>query len=422
MPPSATDLLEFSTAAKYRIRWLAQRRPSQVPPDVDWDVWLLLAGRGFGKSRCGSEWVWWRARSRPGTRWAVVAPTFADCRDTCVEGESGILASAADDDIAAWNRSIGELRLANGSLIRLFSAEEPDRLRGPQFHGAWADELAAWEKGTETWDMLQFCLRLGQHPQVVVTTTPKPTKLVRQLVAQDNVVVTRGSTYENRANLAPTTLTSLLRRYEGTRLGRQELMGEILDDVEGALWTRALIPDPIDPPHGHELVRVVVGVDPPGGGRAEAGIVAAGIRASDGQFVILEDRSGRMSPHEWAATACNLYHDWKADRVVAETNYGGTMVRSTIESVDPNVPVKVVTATRGKQQRAEPIVALYEQGRVEHVRGLDVLEDQMVEWVPGKGDSPDRLDGMVWAVTELMGADAPVVAPGHGGQTSGWRG
>jgi phage terminase large subunit-like protein len=419
----ATELTRFSPPAKHRARWLAQRRPTQgPPPGDDWDVWLLLAGRGFGKTRTAAEWLWWQAWRHPGSRWALVAPTFADARDTCVEGESGLLACAPPEAVEKWNRSLGELVFTNGSRAKLFSGDEPNRLRGPQHHGAWVDELAAFDYGQEAWDQLMFGLRLGEHPRTVVTTTPRPTPLVRSLVAQDNVATTRGSTYENAANLAPSTLQSLLRRYEGTRLGRQELMGEILDDVEGALWTRQLIPEPTAPPP-HDWRRLVVAVDPPGGGRAEAGIIAAGMHRD--RYWVLRDRSARLSPREWGAAAVDLYHELRADRIVAERNYGGDMVAATIAGIDPTAALEVVTATRGKAQRAEPIAALYEQGHVCHAPGLDDLEDQMCTWVPGTGESPDRLDAAVWALTWLLERErmayAETVVAAPAARPSYWR-
>lgn len=391
-------------------------RSPQVAPDGDWNTWLILAGRGFGKTRVGAEWVKDRALALPGTRWAIIAPTYADARDTCVEGESGLLGVLPREWVAKWNRSLGELDLTNGSRVKLFSADEPDRLRGPQHHGAWCDELAAW-KYPEAWDQLQFGLRLGDRPQTVVTTTPKPVPLLTGdgrdgrrlgLMRRDRVVITRGSTFDNAANLSAAALDELRTRYEGTRLGRQELHAEILDDVEGALWTRAML-DTAAVAHAPELVRTVVAIDPAvtsGEESDETGIIAAGIGA-DGHLYVLHDRSGRFSPAEWANRAVALYDEVSGDRVVGEVNNGGDLVEANLRVADPQVPYKRVTATKGKRLRAEPVAALYEQGRVHHLPGLGLLEDQMTSWTPESGGSPDRLDALVWAITELALGEGP---------------
>ena len=398
--------------AKKRALWLIKRREKQAPPSGNdaWDVWIVCSGRGYGKTKTAAEWLWWKAYRNPRTRWAIVVPTFADGRDTCVEGDSGILNCAPDGFVRTWNRSMGEIIFANESRAKIFSAEEPERLRGPQHHGAWCDEFAAMANQREVWDQLNFGLRLGKNPQIVITTTPKPTKLMKELMSDDSgrVRLTVGTTFENAANLAPSTIETLKKRYEGTRLGRQELYGELLGDVEGALWNRGIIPEPSTPPKA--MLRIVVAIDPPGGGRAEAGIVVAGVDW-DGRFWVLADHSGRMSPHEWASKGIDLFREFRADCVVAERNFGGAMVEATIQQaietvrqVHPyfEVPVKLVTASRGKQQRAEPLVALYEQGRVFHVKGLEALEEQMVEWIPGEGDSPDRADACFVAGTMIL--------------------
>lgn len=377
------------------------RAPSQLPPDGDWLVWLIQAGRGWGKTRVGAEWIKARALEQPGTRWAVVAPTFGDARDTCVEGESGLLAVLPDDRVANWNRSMGELFLANGSRIKCFSADEPERLRGPQHHGAWCDELAAW-RYPDAWDQLQFGLRLGDMPRTVVTTTPKPTRLVKALAERTDVHVTRGATFDNAANLSAAALAELRARYEGTRMGRQELYGELLDDVEGALWTHAMIDDHRRPMP--ELVRVVTAIDPAvtsGEDSDETGIIVAGI-GTDGDGYVVADRSGKFTPDAWARRAVAAHDEHQGDRVVAEVNNGGDLVELTLRAVDPSVPYRKVTASRGKRLRAEPVAALYEQGRIHHVGVFDKLEEQMLTWTPESGDSPDRLDALVWALTDLM--------------------
>lgn len=386
------------------MRWTHElARTEQVPPDnTDWTTYLFLAGRGAGKTRTAAEWLAWKASSNPKTRWAIIAPTHADARDTCVEGESGILKILREyGTLKDYNRSISEIFLTNGSRIKLFSGEEPDRLRGPQFHGGWFDELAAF-KYADTWDQYQFGARLGVHPQTIVTTTPRPTKLIKDLIARDKVLVVRGSTFDNAKNLAPSALAELKLRYENTRLGRQELYGEILDTVEGALWTREMIErarvTDIPP-----LIRIVIAIDPAVTSNAnsdETGIIAAGITA-DNHYYVLDDKSLRASPDAWARVAVNLYHDLKADKIIAETNNGGDMVTLLIRQVDHNVPVKKVTATRGKQVRAEPISSLYEQGRVHHHGYFAELETQLCEWTPIATFSPDRLDALVWALTEL---------------------
>ncbi len=395
------------------MRWTHQlARTEQIPTDnEDWNTWLFLAGRGAGKTRTAAEWLAWKAISNEGTRWAIVAPTHADARDTCVEGESGILNILKEYGVLRdYNRSISEIFLTNKSRIKLFSGEEPDRLRGPQFHGGWFDELAAFKR-PDAWDQYQFGARLGQHPQTIITTTPRPTKLVKDLVEREGVKVVRGSTFDNAKNLAPSALAELKLRYENTRLGRQELYGEILDTVEGALWTREVIErarvTDIPP-----LIRIVVAIDPAVTNNAdsdETGIVAAGI-TSDNHYYVLSDKSLRASPDAWARQAVNLYHDLGADKIIAETNNGGDMVTLLIKQVDHSAPVKKVTATRGKQLRAEPISSLYEQGRVHHHGYFAELETQMCEWTPISNESPDRLDALVWAITELNSGSSSMMS------------
>jgi len=399
--------------ASRRVRWTHQlARVEQLPTsDKSWTTWLYLAGRGAGKTRTAAEWLAYQASSNPKTRWAIAAPTYGDVRDTCAEGESGIVRVLREyGTLKDYNRSIGEIFLTNGSRIKLFSGEEPDRFRGPQFHGGWFDELAAF-KYPDAWDQYQFGLRLGEFPQTIVTTTPRPTKLIKDLITRDGVRVQRGSTFDNAKNLAASALAELKLRYENTRLGRQELYGEILDNVEGALWTREMIETArVDsaPP----LVRVVVAIDPAVTSAAtsdETGIVAAGI-GNNGDYYILSDKSLRASPDAWARQAVMLYHEYKADKIIAETNNGGDMVIMLLKQVDASVPTKKVTATRGKQLRAEPISSLYEQGRVHHVGYFADLEVQMCEWTPLSNESPDRLDALVWALTELNSGGSSMIA------------
>lgn len=387
--------------------WVERARANQLPPPGDWRVWLILAGRGWGKTKTVVEWAQEQALRMPGSRGAVVARTAADARDVLVDGESGFLALGKDAPVHESSKR--RLTWRNGSIATLYSAEEPSALRGPQHHWGVCDELAAW-KFPEAYDQLLFGLRLGRSPRVVVATTPRPTPLVKKLLADPMVHVTRGSTYENRANLAPAFFSQIIVQYEGTRLGRQELNAELLDDAPGALWRREDI-DAARVTKAPELRLVVVGVDPAatsGESAAETGIVAAGLGV-DGHYYVLDDRSVRATPDGWARQAVALYHGLRADRIVAEVNQGGEMVTATIRTVDKAVPVRPVRATRGKRTRAEPVAALYEQRRVHHVGLLGTLEDQMCSWEPGVGDSPDRVDALVWACTDLM-IRAPVRA------------
>ena len=360
--------------------WRARARPSQLPPSGDWAGWLVLTGRGWGKTRVGSEWIHESVQAGEAKRIALVAPTAADARDTMVEGESGILATAPRWNRPEYEPSKRKLTWRSGAIALTFSSEEADRLRGPQFDLAWADELAAWNDPQHAWDMLQLGLRLGKRPRWLVTTTPRPLKIIKGLLARSDVVTTRGSTFENEANLAPSFLASIRDRYEGTRLGRQELNAEILEDTPGALWTRATL-DAATVKQAPDLVRVVVGVDPSGTKGAmdsgdSIGIVVAGLGV-DGVGYVLADRSCKLSPDGWGRRAVEAYREFKADRIVAEKNFGGAMVEHVIRTVDLGVSYKEVTASRGKAARAEPVAALYEQGRVLHVGIHSELEDQM---------------------------------------------
>jgi phage terminase large subunit-like protein len=393
--------------------WPATARPNQLPPPGHWwQIWLLLAGRGFGKTRTLAEWVCQQTASGQASRIALVAATAADARDVLVEGESGILAVAPPWFRPVYESSKRRLTWPNGALATTFSAEEPERLRGPQHDAAVCDELGSWSR-PETWDMLQFGLRLGGNPRCLVATTPRPTKLIRELLAREghDVAITRGSTYENRANLAPGFFAQVIRKYEGTRLGRQELNAEILDDVPGALWSRARIEETRWPVHRNlpDLMRIVVAIDPAvstGEDADETGIVVAG-KDANGHGYVLADQSGRYPPTEWARTAIALYRQHKADRIVAEVNNGGDMVEATIRMVDPNVSYNKVHASRGKVIRAEPVAALYEQGRIHHVGAFPTLEDQQCAFTTdfdrkAAGFSPDRVDALVWALTDLL--------------------
>lgn len=381
--------------------WLATARPNQIQPPGDWTYWLLLAGRGFGKTRVGAETIKAWASVPLQAPIHIVAPTAADVRTVMIEGPSGLLSCYPPAERPAYEPSRRLITWPNGNTALTFSADEPERLRGPQCCAFWADEIAAWRFLEEAWDNLLFGFRLGK-PRGVITTTPKPRKIVRDLVADPACVVTRGSTYENRANLAPEFFRTIIGRYEGTRLGRQELLAELLDDTPGALWSRDTIEKsrrswPVS------LTRVVVAVDPSvssSEGAAECGIVVCGL-APDGHVDVLADLSLRASPAEWGSVVARAFFDWHADVVAAEVNNGGDLVEANIRGLAPNLPVKKLHASRGKMVRAEPVAALYERGMVHHCRPMPELEDQMLTYVPGM-DSPDRMDAVVWGVTELL--------------------
>ena len=410
--------LDPKKAEELRYTWRFWARPQQIAPEGVWNTWFINAGRGFGKTRAGVEWV--REKIKEGhKRVAVIAATNGDLEKVVVRGESGFLNCCWSGDkthsgaylgLPEWSPTKRTLTWANGASVTLFSAEEPDRLRGPQFSALWADELAAWNKDRETWDMAQFGLRLGKHPQVCVTTTPRPTKLVRDILKNPKSVVTYGSTFDNSVNLASTFIQAVKDQYEGTRLGRQELYAEIMDEASGALWTRELLSrcevEGVDDPvaFAKTLARVVISVDPAVTSNAESdmtGIIVAGIDLN-GCSYILEDATDRYTPEGWATKAIALYNLYEADKIVAERNQGGDLVKYTLHTVDETIPLRLVHASRGKFARAEPISSLYERGKVKHVKGLDALEDQMVQFEPlGSIGSPDRLDAMVWAITEL---------------------
>ena len=395
----AAALLELRRREQDAPTWFdSYARPDQCPPLGAWRTWLILAGRGWGKTRTGAEWL--REQRDTCPRMAIIAPTFADARDTCVEGESGLLAICKPSEVTKWNRSIGEFEFSNGAQVKLFSGDKPARLRGPQHHALWFDELAAFQYIQAAWDMAMFGLRLGDNPRAVVTTTPRPLPLIKTLMADAKTHVTRGSTYDNRANLAPAFFEDIVSRYEGTRLGRQELNAELIDDVEGALWTRDLLEANRITSVG-DVSRIVVAVDPEANASAhsETGIVVAGQMAED-LYCVLDDASISGTPDQWARQVVSTFHKWRADRVVVERNQGGDMVAAVLRSVDANLPITEVYATRGKYTRAEPISAMYEQGKVKHAGAFPKLEDQLCTWVPGE-NSPDRLDAMVWALTDL---------------------
>ena len=399
--------------AELKWHWPFWARPNQLPPEGEWITWLLLAGRGFGKTRCGAEWVRQQAKNFPGCRIALVGETAADCRKVMVEGESGILAISPPDFMPTYHPTNRQLVWPNGSIAETYNATEPDQLRGPQHHFAWCDEIAKWKYMQATWDQVQMGLRLGENPQQVVTTTPRPVDLIKKILADKDTAVTKGRTYDNAGNLAAPFLKKITEDYEGTRLGRQELDAEILDDIPGALFQRSAIDANRLGEVPEDLERVIVAVDPAASseeGSDENGIVVVGLaRDKDGyaRGYVLEDGSLRGSPEEWARRAVGLYRKWEADKIVAEKNQGGEMVSSVIRAVDRSIIPKLVHASRGKIVRAEPISSLYEQNRIHHVGRFDKLEDQMctfsIDNIRGNGNgSPDRVDALVWGLTELF--------------------
>jgi phage terminase large subunit-like protein len=392
--------------------------PHQLPPSGDWRTWVIMGGRGAGKTRAGAEWV--RAEvegARPMDagrckRIALVGETIDQVREVMIFGESGILACSPPDRRPEWQATRKRLIWPNGAVAQAFSAHDPEGLRGPQFDGAWVDELAKWKRARETWDMLQFGLRLGDAPRVCVTTTPRNVGVLKDILAASSTVTTSAPTEANRAYLAEGFLDEVRARYAGTRLGRQELDGILIDEAEDALWTPAMI-EAARIETLPEFDRVVVAVDPPVSGHAgsdECGIIVVGAitrgPVQDWRAYVLADASvSAASPARWARAAIRARELWGAERVVAEVNQGGDLVEQVIRQVDPLVPLRKVHASRGKVARAEPVAALYEQGRVHHARGLGALEDQMCAMTArgyeGRG-SPDRVDALVWALTDLI--------------------
>ncbi|MGO9171997.1 MAG: DNA-packaging protein [Rhodomicrobium sp.] len=412
--------LTDAEALSLQYDWSFWARLEQKAPKSDWAIWLILAGRGAGKTRTGAEWI--RANVCGATplaagrysRLALVAETAADARDVIVEGESGLLAIHPPGFRPKFESSKRRLTWPNGAWATLYNATEPDQLRGPQHEAAWCDELAKWRYAQQTWDMLQFGMRLGDDPRQVITTTPRPIPLVRDLLKREGerVAVTRGSTYDNRANLAASYFANVVKQYEGTRLGRQELNAEVLDDIPGALWTRAAIDEKRLKNQGAlpAMQRVVIGVDPAakasaeGDQTSETGIIAAGL-GEDGRGYVLDDLSCRLSPGGWARKAIAAYDRYSADAIIVEVNQGGDMVETVLRAERQGLPIRKVRASKGKTTRAEPIAALYEQGRVSHAGAFPALEDQMVLFTPFgiEGDgAADRVDALVWAMTDLF--------------------
>lgn len=393
--------------------WDFWAREDQLPPPGDWLTWLMIGGRGAGKTRAGAEWLRGMVFGRPGYasapvgRLALIGETLADVRDVMIEGVSGLLAVHPRAERPLFQPSRRRLEWPNGAVALCFSSEDPESLRGPQFEAAWADELGKWRHQEACWDMLQFGLRLGTMPRQLVTTTPRPTPLVKRLVAAERTVITHAATHANLGNLAPGFLERVVGRYQGTRLGRQEIDGVLIEDRADALWSREAI-DRLRVGAPPPLSRIVVAVDPPASRRRGAdacGIIACGL-AADGTGYVLADASlSEARPERWAAAAIGLYHALDADALVAEVNQGGDMVESVLREVDATVPVTTVRATRGKYLRAEPVAAIYAQGRVRHAGSFPALEDELVDFGPdglSNGRSPDRLDALVWALSSLL--------------------
>ncbi len=404
--------------------WRIVGRPKQQAPAGDWTFWILLGGRGAGKSLAGAQWARRMAEQNAGCRVGLVAPTFADGRDTMIEGQSGLLSIVRPEVLrggsraTAWNRSVGELHFADGSQFLVFSSEKPDRLRGPEHHFVWGDEVASWQDAhrgdvlESTWSNMKLGCRLGEHPRFAVTTTPKPNRLIRDILSipEPRLVKVVSSSYENRDNLAEWWWQEVVAPYEGTRLGQQEIHAVMLEDVEGALWTHAqldalrVVEAPVD------LGRIFVGVDPNASSDEaanSAGIIVAGLSNSSRHGYVLADRTTvRGGPRAWAQAAVDAYHEFSADKIIAEKNNGGEMVEIMLKTVDRTVPVKLVSASRGKRTRAEPIASLYEGSAtippsVHHVGVYPELEAEMCEWTP-EAESPDRMDALVWCLSELM--------------------
>lgn len=413
LPPTAREELLFD--------WRFWARPEQLPPDgYAWRTWVILAGRGFGKTRTGAEWVISVARANPNARIALIGPTTGDIRDVMVRGESGIIEKSPPSFEPKYEPSKRLLSWPNGAIAQTRTAEEPRRIRGPQFTHAWCDEISTWQYAQEAWDMLRFTMRLkgGQEPpRTIVTTTPQPTSLIRSFVKdamdpRSGTIITRGSTHANRANLTPSYIEDIERRYMGTRLWQQEVEGAVLEDILGALWrhTEDIADRRVDraPP----MRRIVIGVDPAvstGDDSDLTGIVVVGVCQDRAHGYVLEDISGRYSPLEWAKKVVDAYNRWGADRIVVERNQGGQLVESNLRAVSTFLPITTIHASKGKFSRAEPVATLYQRGLVHHVGVHDALELELTTYSPQTArKSPDRLDALVYALTDAMLSDQPV--------------
>ena len=395
------DEMTEDDLAELEYDWKFWARKNQITPADPWITWLIMAGRGFGKTRTGAEAIrqWVDEGYR---RFAIMAKTPGEARDVMIMGESGLLAVSPSWEMPYYEPSKRLISWPNGAIANIYSGENFEQSRGGQSEKAWIDELAKYRYPQEALDNIMFGLRLGDNPQIVITTTPKPIKTIKDLIKDPDCIVTRGSTYENLGNLAPAFIKLVIKKYEGTRLGRQELFAEVLDDNPNALWRRADI-DCSRVNVAPDLQRVVVAIDPAvtvGDESDDTGIVVAGIDQT-GHGYILEDATGQYSPDQWGRLAVELFHKYRADRIIGEANNGRDMIEFVIRTVNPNVPYKKVWASRGKMIRAEPISGLYEQGKIHHVGSFSDLEDQMCEWQPGD-PSPNNLDAMVWALTNLF--------------------
>jgi phage terminase large subunit-like protein len=384
--------------------------PASAGAGGGWRNWLIMAGRGFGKTRTGAEWVLARARETPGARIALVGGSLDDVAKIMIEGESGLLGCARTGERLTWRSTIGKLKFPSGAVAVAYSGASPDRLRGPQHHFAWADEIAKWQHPGESWDNLQMGLRLGDHARAIVTTTPRPIALIHRLMTDAETAVTGGRTFDN-PHLPESFVAAMKRSYAGSRLGRQELDGKLLGEAEGALWTRAIIEARrCAMPRRAELGRVVIGVDPPASEHGVCGIVVCALLA-DGRGAVLADCSAAgVRPEGWAARVAAAFTAWSADRVIAEANNGGRMVETVLRTVAPGLPIKLVHASQGKAARAEPVAAAFETGRCLFAGCFAELEDELTELTPGgygRSGSPDRADAMVWALTELVVNRAP---------------
>ncbi len=383
--------------------WHDIARPSQLPPQGDWNNWLILAGRGFGKTRTGAETV--RSWIKDGLyrRIALIGQTFDEVRSVMIEGETGILNVHSDNERPRFEPSNGRLIWPNKAIANIYGADYYEKLRGPQFDLAWIDELAKFRRPEKAWQQLMLGLRLGKKPRCIITTTPRPITLIEKLLKDPLTVVTRGSTFENQENLSPTFINQIVKQFEGTKLGAQELYAEVLSERQGALWQRSNIRYQV--PENTSWQRIVIAIDPAVTHHEdsdETGIVIAALADNKNAYV-LDDLSGRYSPADWGRRVVDAYWRHKADRIVAEVNKGGDMVERILRSIDPHVSYRAVRATRGKVTRAEPIAALYEQGQVYHIKPLQLLETQLCEYIPGiTSKSPDRLDALVWALTDLF--------------------